>query len=186
MIKKNIFYERAEDYIFLVLFFLIFSFSIIFIIRPTLKTLFALKRELKELEEINQSYEQKILIFAQIQQFFENNREKIHLLKEAVPDKPNLSKVIDDINKTSSESSFLLKTINVESVNLKENKEKKHNYLILNIEGETDFSKIISFSEELLKQRRLKMIEKLIITENQETSPSGLLKFQMEVKSSYL
>jgi len=187
MIKKDIFYSKIQDYTFLVLFFLIFSFSIIFIIRPTLKTLFLLEKELKDLEEINRIYDQKILMISQIQYFFENNREKIPLIKDAVPHKPNLAKVIDDVNQNSSESGIVIKKMSTATTNLKEDKEKKYNNLILNIEGEADFSKIMIFYEELLKKRRLKMIEQLIITKEKEsTSSSDLLKFQMEVSVIYI
>jgi len=186
MIQKDIFYKKAKDYTFSVLFFLIFSFSIFFIIRPTLVTLFSLKKQAKDLEEINQIYDQKIVMIAQVQQFLENNREKLPLLKEAIPDKPNLAKVIDDLNKVSSGSGLVFKKINAGATNLKEAKEKKYNQLVLTVEGEGDFPQMINFLEELLKQRRLKMVEKLIITKNQEGSPSGLLKVQMEIKTGYL
>lgn len=186
MIKKDIFSKKVQDYTFSVLFFLIFSFSIFFIIRPTLTTLFSLKKQAKDLEELNQFYDQKIVMIAQVQQFLENYREKLLLLREAIPDKPNLAKVIDDLNKVSSESGFLFKKIDMGETSLKEAKEKKYNQLVLNIEGEADFLKISNFLEELLKQRRLKMVEKLIITQNKESSPSGLLKVEMEINASYL
>jgi len=186
MIKKDIFYKKANDYTFSVLFFLVFSFSIFFIVRPTLKTLFSLKKQAKDLEEVNQIYDQRIVMIANLQQFLENNREKLPLLKEVIPDKPNLAKVIDDFNKVSSESGFLFTKINTEEISLKEAKEKKYKQVVLNIEGETDFEKMINFLEGLLKQRRLKMIEKLIVTKSEESSPSGLLKIQMEIKAGYL
>jgi len=188
MIKKDIFSKKVQDYTFSVLFFLIFSFSIFFIIRPTLTTLFSLKKQVKDLEELNQFYDQKIVMIAQVQQFLENNREKLPLLKEAIPDKPNLAKVVDDLNKVSSESGFLFKKIDMgeTSLKVKEAKEKKYNQLVLTVEGEGDFPQIINFLEEFLKQRRLKMVEKLIITQNKESSPSGLLKVEMKISASYL
>jgi len=186
MIKKDIFYKKANDYTFSILFFLVFSFSIFFIIRPTLKTLFSLEKQAKDLEEINQIYDQKIIMIANIQQFLENNRDKLPLLKEAIPDKPNLAKIIDDLNKISSTSGFIFKKISTGEINLKEAKEKKYNELVLNIEGDADFKQMINFFEQLLKQRRLKMIEKLSITKSEEGSFSGLLKVQMEIKASYL
>jgi len=185
MIKKDIFYKKA-DYTFSVLFFLFFSFSTFFIIRPTLKTLFSVKKQAKDLEEVDQIYDKKITMIAKVQQFIENNREKLPLLKEAIPDKPNLAKVIDDLEKASSESGFLFKKIDMGETNLKKTKEKEYNQLVLNIEGEADFSKIFNFLERLLKQRRLKMIDKLIIKKNNESSPSGLLKVEMEINASYL
>jgi Tfp pilus assembly protein PilO len=145
MIKKDIFSKKVQDYTFSVLFFLIFSFSIFFIIRPTLKTLFSLKKQAKDLEEVDQFYDQKIVMIAQVQQFLENNREKLPLLKEAIPDKPNLAKVVDDLNKVSSESGFLFKKIDMGETSLKEAKEKKYNQLVLNIEGEADFSQSLIF-----------------------------------------
>lgn len=186
MIKKDIFHPRIKDYTFSILFFLIFSFFIFFIIRPTLLTLTFLKREETDLKKINQIYDEKILGFSQLQQFLENNRDKLPYLMEAVPDKPNLSKVIDDLDKASSRSGIILKKVDTKEVNLKALRQKKYNTVSFNLESTADFDQLISFLEILLNQRRLKSIEKLIITKDEISSSSGQLQIQMKIKMSHL
>jgi len=186
MIKKNFLNKESQEYTFLILFFLIFSFSVFFVIRPTLVTLFSLRKQIEDLEELNKIYDQKIAMIIQLQKFLENNREKLPLLKEAIPDRPNLAEVIDDVNKASSESGLLLRKIDTGEISLKELKEKKYNQLVLNIEGEADFLNISSFLEVLLNQRRLKMVEKLTITKNKESSPASLLKVDLKLNAGYL
>jgi len=186
MINKDIFNKRITDYTYLIFFFLLFSFSIFFIIRPTLITLFSLKKELSDLENVNKIYDDKIINFSQLQQYLENNRDKLIYLKEAVPDRPNLNKIIDDLYKSASISGLTFKKMGVSEVSLKEEKEKKYHTVILNIETVSDFNQMMVFLENLLNQRRLKSIQKLLINRNQEGTSSAELKIEMKIDASYL
>jgi len=186
MTKEKIFNKKITDYTFSVLFFLFFSFSIFFIIRPTLSTLFSLKKQAQDLELINQIYDGKIIIFSNLQQFLENNRDKIPYLNEAIPEKPNLSKIIDDLDKVSSESGFTFKKINTAEISLKAAKDKKYNTAVFDIEGVSDFDQMMSFLEGLLNQRRLKLPEKILVERNKESSFSGQLKIKMRIKAGFL
>jgi Tfp pilus assembly protein PilO len=186
MINKNIFNKKMTDYTYLVMFFLFFSFSILFIIRPTLVTLFSLKKELFDLENVNKIYDDKIINFSQLQQYLETNRDKLIYLKEAVPDKPNLNKIIDDLYKSASISGLTFKRMSAPEVNLKEEKEKKYNTVVFNIETVSDFNQMMVFLENLSNQRRLKSIQKLLVSRNQEGSPSAQLKVEMKIEVGYL
>jgi len=186
MINKNIFEKKMINYTYLIIFFLIFSFSIVFIIRPTLITLFSLNKELSDLEKINKVYDDKIINFSQLQQYLETNRDKLVYLKESIPDKPNLNKIIDDLYKSSSMSGLIFKKVSVPEVNLKEEKEKKYNTVVFNVETFSDFSQIMSFLEILLNQRRLKSIQRLSVNRNKEASPSSQLKVEIKIEVGYL
>jgi len=187
MINKNIFdRKKITDYSYSILFFLFFSFSIFFIIRPTLVTLFSLKKELFDLENVNKIYDDKIINFSQLQQYLETNRDKLIYLKEAVPDKPNLNKIIDNLYKAASVSGITFKSMNAPEVSLKEEKEKKYNTVVFNIETISDFNQMMVFLEGLLNQRRLKSIQKLSVSHNEEGTSSAQLKVEMKIEMGYL
>jgi len=186
MIGKNIFIKKANDYSYLIIFFLLFAFSVFFIIRPTLVNLFSLKRELLDLENINRIYDDKIINFGQLQQFLETNRESLVYLDEAIPDKPNLNKIIDDLYKTASGSGLTFDSLNTPEVNLKEKQSKQYQPIVFDIQMSTDFDKMMIFLENLLNQRRLKSIKKLLVSATEESSPSSELKINMQIEVGYL
>jgi len=186
MINKNIFQKKIFDYSYLIMFFLFFSFSIFFIIRPTLITLFSLKKEYLDLENINRIYDEKIINFSQLQQYLETNREKLPYLKEAMPDRPNLNKIIDDLYKVASLSGLVFKNINTPSISLKEATEKNYKSINFDINAVSDFDQMMSFIENLLEQRRLKLIKKLTISQSEEGTSSSQLKIEMKVETGYL
>jgi len=187
MINKNTFdRKKITDYSYSIMFFLFFSFSILFIIRPTLVTLFSLKKELTDLENVNRIYDDKIINFSQLQQYLETNRDKLIYLKEAIPDKPNLNKIIDNLYKAASVSGITFKSMSAPEVSLKEEKEKKYNTVVFNIETVSDFNQMMVFLESLLSQRRLTSVQKLSVSRNQEGSSSAQLKVEMKIEMGYL
>ena len=186
MINKNIFNKKMTDYTYLVMFFLFFSFAIIFIIRPTLVTLFSLKKEFTDLENVNRIYDDKITNFSQLQQYLEINRDKLIYLNEAIPDKPNLNRIIDNLYNVASVSGISFKSMSAPEVSLKEEKEKKYNTVVFNIETVSDFNQMTVFLEGLLNQRRLKSIQKLSISHNEEGTSSAQLKVEIKIEMGYL
>lgn len=188
MITKKIFSKKVTDYTFAVLFFMIFSFFIIFAIKPSLTTAVALKREEYDLRRIDEIYENQIINIADIQSLMEQNREKLPLLTMAVSDYPKVNKLIDDIQKAGNKSLFSIKKASIGEVNLFNTQRNKLQTLHLTIEGNSDFETLSNFIETLLNQRRLKTIRKMVINKNQDEqgSPSAMLKVTMEIEVYYL
>lgn len=150
----------------------------------------SLKKEEVDLKAIDSKYENNILNIAAVQSLMEEHREELPLLTDAISSHPQVNKMIDDIKKASDQTSFVLKKAGIGEVNLLDTKNKKLQSLHLTIEGTSDFDTMMKFIQSLLSQRRLKTIEKIVITNSpvQEglASSSGQLRIVMDVEAYYL
>lgn len=189
-ITKKIFTKKATDYTFTILFFLIFSLFILFAIKPSLTTAVSLKKEESDLKIIDSKYESNIINIVSVQSLMEEHREKLPLLTDAISDHPQVNKMIDDIKKASDQTAFVIKKAGIEEVSLLDTKNKKLQTLLLTIEGSSDFDILMKFIQSLSNQRRLKTIEKIVITNSgnleSQASSSGQLKVIMNVEAYYL
>ncbi len=184
-IIKNVFSQKTLDYTFAILFFLVSSFSIIFVITPTLRTAFSLKKQEKELININDIYDQRIVNIATIQSQMEINRENLKYLDQAVPLNPEVNKLVDDVKKIAEKDSFFITKANISDVNLKQTT-KKIEKVSISLEGRTNYENLLTFINDLLEQRRIKTIEKLIINKDNESSDSGQLNVSFVINGFYL
>lgn len=190
-ISKKIFTKKRTDYTFTILFFLIFSLFILFAIKPSLSTAAELKREESDLRRIDSIYEGNIVNMLSIQSLIESHRDEIPLLTDAISDHPQVNKMIDDIKKVSDQTSFVINKASIGEVNLLDTKNKKLQSLHLTIEGSSDFDNLMKFIQALSNQRRLKTIQKMVITKgfdnpDNPASKSGQLKVVMDLEAYYL
>lgn len=185
---KKIFTKKTKDYGFMIVFFLIFSFFVLFVIRPNLTTVFNLQRERDQLVQLDQDYERAIFNIVSIQSSLERNRESFPLLNDAVPSAAQVNRVIDDITKIASSSSFDIKKIDINQISLKESADKNeaHSYQVF-LESTADFNTTRRFINDLLKQRRLKTLKTLNLEQdNKESTQSSFLRIKLEIEGHYL
>ncbi len=185
---EKIFTKKTKDYSFIIVFFLIFSFFVLFVIRPNLTTVFNLQRERDQLAQLDQDYERAIFNIVSIQSSLERNRESFPLLNDAVPSAAQVNRVIDDITKIASSSSFDIKKIDINQISLKEStdKNKTHSYQVF-LESTADFNTARKFIDDLLQQRRLKTLQTLNFEQdNKESTQSSLLRIKLEIEGHYL
>lgn len=185
-ITKKIFSQKTSNYTFAILFFLIFSAFIIFAIKPSLTVVASLKKEELDLKRIDSVYEEIVTQMVKTQTFMEENRDRLPLLREALPDRPSVNKIIDDIKNVSSDSSLIVKKTTVSEVNLKSDNKKDLNKLHLALEANASFENTLKFIQELFKQRRLKTIQEIKINGEKKASPDGQLKIEMQIDGYYL
>ncbi|MFN4212604.1 MAG: type 4a pilus biogenesis protein PilO [Microgenomates group bacterium] len=185
-IFKNIFSKKTTDYTFAVLFFLIFSIFIIFAIKPSLTTVFSLKKEESDLKRIDALYEDKIVNIASIQSQIEENREDLPLLDQALPSYPQVTKMIDDVKTIAEESSIMIKKADVSNVNLFAANKKNLEKVKITVEGVGSFEDILKLTSNLFNQRRLKTIKKMIISSDMESTTAAQLKVTLEIEGYYL
>jgi len=111
--------KKIQNYSYHIFFFLAFSFFIIFAIQPNLSTAFRLQKELQGLRLQNKKSEEVILQIVNYQSLMEEYRDSLSVLDEAVPSTPELAKVVDEISKTASDSGLVVKSLTIESIDLK-------------------------------------------------------------------
>lgn len=184
-ISKSIFVKKTSDYIFIIFFLLIFSIFIIFAIKPSLTTAFSLKKEELDLKKVDRIYEETIRNIISIQTQIEENRDNLFLLSQSISEHPEVNKIIKDIKKTADKNSLTINKASIVDVNLSStNKELQDVRLMMEVT--TNFDNLKQFMTDLLFQRRLKVIESLVINRDRESSASGDLKVVLTIDGFYL
>lgn len=185
---RNFFSKKTKDYTYAILFFFTFSFFVYFVIRPNLISVFSSNTQVEELQKTDRLYEIQIDKIVDIQTALETNRENLGLLQESIPLRPELNKILDDIDKTVKEHNIVVERMNVENLNLKDSA-KEQRLKLVNITGSFfgSFEDIYGFIKGLHSQRRLKMIKQLQLdVEKGNATSSSLLKMSLKIQGYYL
>jgi len=185
VLLKSIFGKKSGDNIYVIFFLLIFSIFIIFAIKPSLMTAYSLKKEEIDLTKIDQVYEEKINNITLIQTQIEENRDNLPLLNQSISEQPEVNKVIEDIKKIADKNSLVINKATIIDINFsKTNKEKQN--VKLQMEATTSFDNLRQFIRDIFDQRRLKLIDNLVINRDKESTNSGNLKVDLTINGYYL
>lgn len=189
-VKKILGQKRIRDYTYAILFLLISSFFAIFVIRPVLSVAFALQREAKDLEQINETFEKNIQSVVKLQSELESVRADKHVVEEALPDSPQLRSVIEDLRRVETETGVVYISINVNDITLKSSQSQPEpglQTLQVELVMQSDFGQAIRLIDNLTNQRRLKSISKLNIVRDTRIGESAqVLKLTMSIDGYYL
>lgn len=196
--------KRVRDYSFPVVFFLIFSVFIFFAIRPNLVTAFSLQKELDELRIQDDQYERVILNIVNYQTVIEKTRDDLPLLKQAIPESPEIFAMVRDIKNGASESGIIINDLDISDVTLKQGKgvgpsvapvpvakakgtEDENKKYTVRFQVSSNFAEVKDFIARLINQRRMKIIEHMdIVSGGQQGSQSATFNVSFVVDGYYL
>jgi Tfp pilus assembly protein PilO len=180
--------KKAKDYTYAVIFFLIFSFFIFFVIRPNLVNVFSLQEELGKLRIMDAGYENVIKKIINIQTFLETNRSDLYLLDQAVSSTPQINKLVQDIETAASASGIIVTQINISKIDLKDKAVRtSKNVLTVNIATHTGFKEARVFVDSLISGRRLKTLKSITLDRNEKgSSSSAELDIKIDLEGYYL
>lgn len=151
--------QDVKDYSYAILFFVISAFFAFAIIKPVLSVAISLQKEADELKTINETYEKNISKILELQSDLESIREKKYLLEKALPNKPHLQEVINDIQQAARDEKILIQILGIQGTNLK-NSQNIHGLITismqLNIKG--NFTQVNRFIHNVSGQKRIKKI----------------------------
>lgn len=184
-LTKAIFSKKTRDYTFSILFMVIFSLFVMLAIKPSLTTATSLKREEEDLSKVDSVYESKIADISSIQSQIENNREDLYLFDEAVSKYPEVNKMVQDIKTIADKDKLFIKKANIADVNLLKSQKTIDN-VRLTIEGKTTFGDLTNFFNDLMSQRRLKLVNHVLINRDLESTGAGQLNVVMSIDGFYL
>lgn len=187
-ILKNFFNKKTQDYTYAVAFFFIFSFFIFYVIRPNLISVFEIRSKIDQLNKINSLYREQIDKIIEIQSALEESRDDLVLLKEAIAEKPEVNKVLSDVNVSTEGSKITPERVNIADINLKDKGSTgKLKSFIINMDLKGSFEDTTEFIKKIYDQRRLKLIQELDLTRDEkQSSDSSILKIKLEVEGYYL
>jgi len=164
ILLKQLLGKKVRDYGFVVFFLFIFSFFIIFIIKPNISLVFKLSREKTYLDQLDKNYENVIIDIVNLQSEMEKVRSNLEIIDQALPDRVRIDKVVDELNKSASVSSVLIKKLTFSNFSLIDKvNDKKLNKIQFSIEFLGNFKNTLDYMKLITKQRRLKVINQIII-----------------------
>lgn len=180
--------KNVKDYLYLAIFFLIFSIFIIFVIRPVVVTAFALKGQEKELQTKNLAYTQAIAHANSNLLVLEEVRDRIFLIDNAIPNSPQINKVVNDIQEASNQSSLTLNNLFLpDKVNYKDPKNKDFKTVRVSVKENGSFESVIDMINILYNQQRLKNIDSMdIFNQTIVSTESATLEVQVDIIGFYL
>lgn len=184
-ISKSIFVKKNSDYVFIIFFLLIFSVFIIFAIKPSLTTAFSLRKEEADLKKINQIYEERINNIISIQSQIEVNRDNLPLLNQSISEHPEVNKIIEDIKKIADKKSLAINKASITDINLSSTNQELQDVKLI-MEVGVSFDNLKQFMTDLFAQRRLKIINNVVINRDKESSSSSDLKVVLTIDGFYL
>ncbi len=118
-----------------------------------------------------------------IQSQIEKNRGRLHILDQAIPDGPEINKVLNDLWELKP---FYIQKANIDEVNLVQANNNSFRQLKIAIEGVGSFEDSLKMLRNMFAQRRLKMVDKIVISKDPESTQSSRLKINMVVEAYYL
>ncbi len=180
--------KKVRDYIYISIFFILFSIFILFAIKPALTTAFSLKKEEEELKEKNLTYQKAISDANNNLYVLEDVRDKLYLIDESISNSPQINKVVDDIENASIDSSLFLKNIFVsEKIDYIDLKKTDFKEVRVNLESQGSFTDVLNMVKVINAQRRLKLIDNIEFFNQTEISTnSGSLDIKSEIIGFYL
>lgn len=180
--------KKVRDYIYISIFFILFSIFILFAIKPALTTAFSLKKEEEELKEKNLTYQKAIADANNNLYVLEDVRDKLFLIDESISNSPQINKVVDDIENASIDSSLLLKNIFVsEKIDYIDLKKTDFKEIRVNLESQGRFADVLNMVKVINAQRRLKLIDNIeFFNEIEISTNSGSLDIKSEIVGFYL
>lgn len=184
-ISKSIFEKKGGEYVYIVFFLIIFSVFIIFAIKPSLNTAYSLKKEEVDLTKVDQVYEEEINNITLIQTQIEENRDNLPLLKQSISEQPEVNKIVEDIKKIADKNSLTINRASIIDINFSKTNTEKQN-VKLQMEATASFENLRHFMTDIFAQRRLKSIDELVISRDNESSDSGNLKVNLIINGYYL
>ncbi|MBI2611801.1 type 4a pilus biogenesis protein PilO [Candidatus Gottesmanbacteria bacterium] len=178
--------EKNTGYLMILLSFLSLSFFGIFAIRPTILTAFTLYKEIGDLREINNRYEDKITDVVRAQSEYEQIRDDIPLIYETLPTTPKFPLLISTFEKLATSSSLVLEDMEVDPLPIAPMPESINDLTPFNVKLKLsgDYKNTYTFITNMLNYQRLVYIENMMIA-TEEATTSGLLTIDFTLTSYY-
>lgn len=185
---KKIFTKKTIDYTYTILFLIIFSFFIFFVIRPNLLSIFQANKKIDDLRRDNNFLEKQVQNLVSIQSSLEANRDDISVLGEAISKMPQVNKLLEDLNSSIKDNNLVIDKLTIVDINLKKSqKEDTLKSVVFNVILKGSFDDFVKLTKDLYSQRRIKMVQSAVIgRDTKESSTSGLLNVEMNIEGYYL
>jgi Tfp pilus assembly protein PilO len=177
--------KKTHSYFTLTISFFTLTFFILFAIRPTLLTAVNLTKKVSDLKKLNIDYENKIgnIILAQIE--YEQIRENLIYVEDALPKSSSFHSFARRIEEFANQSDLSISQFSIDPVPVtKPNSTGQYFGYGFSITGIGAYEDIFDFISHLTNWRRIVTIENLDIS-RQSGTVSGQLRMNLKGKTYY-
>lgn len=169
----------TRSYASLILFFLTISFFIAFAIRPTIKTMVSLNKQIQDGRITNEALQQKINALSIAQNEYTSLQPSFNLIYSSLPENPMVGEFLKMIEKVATASSISIGSLQVQPVKLLEQKNIEEQGFSLreltfsmNIEGK--YQSLRDFVEILRRIQRVVSLDNVAIAPSRATKDNSL------------
>lgn len=192
--KKIISYltsQKSKDYSYLIAFFITFSFFVFALIRPNLLEIFSSVEKIDQMKTVNSFYDKEINKSLALQSEMEKVAPELFIVEQAVPKSPQINKLLYDIRTLIEENNLVIEKMHISDINLTDSSKRNALKAVkVNVLLNGQFEGIRGFLNSANDQRRLKIIERAVISRDEDSSKSasvsGALKLEVNVIGYYL
>lgn len=167
----NQFYQRPIAKVSLELFLSIglILFLTLFAIRPTLVTMSDLIKEIEDKEELNQDLSNKVAALNTAQSVFTSNEQRLFVLDQAIPSKPDIIRNLKILEKLATESRVVITGASIQELPPTESIVPEFNQttkqtLPISITVIGDYLSIKEFTDRILNNRRAFQIDTVVFS----------------------
>lgn len=178
-----------------ILSFLVVSLFLWYAIRPTMQTIFSLRREIADNIAVSKQMEEKISALVQAQATYQSITTKLPLLSQALPKDPNPVPLLLSLNNLAEITQATISSIQLPRTELvspqatlsgeEQDRPLASFFITLTVDG--TFEQVTSFLNGVIELRRIVSVESIslspIITEIQE---APLVRLVTKIQAHYL
>lgn len=182
---KKLFTKKTRDYTYAIAFFFIFSFFVLFVIRPNILSVVSAQAKIEQLKIANSVYDGQIERVINLQSILESSREDLQILRQAIASSAEVKKLFSDIYVSIEESKLESEKVELGEVNLKKtgNNQNTIKSLTVKVNVNGDFEGFMEFMNNIYNQRRLKRTKSFSISRGDDSTQSARLKMKIEVEA---
>lgn len=161
--------EKAQYYTMLAFTLAALSFFGIFAINPTLSTITELKKKLADMQFVFEKYTEKAQNLSILQDAYRSLSGDLHVINDAMPQNPEVPKLIAQINALLSKSNLQatsLSTLGVEITQERQLSNKNASSFAFTLNATGAYEDMLSFVQSLTHINRLITIESLSISKD--------------------
>lgn len=186
--------KQATAFMMIILSLFTISFFGIFAIRPTLKTIVELNRQIQDAKQVNDTLQKKIDNLVKAQEEYQFIKEFVPQIDEALPNKPNIAYVVNKIENLTNDKGATISALDIGTVTYKKDalpEEQSPESISgatpvkISMQLNGTYASFSSFLDSLLKMRRTVTSNSLNIALDQ-VNKNTTLSLGLDLEAYYL
>ena len=185
--------KKVKDYSYLILTFFTAAFFAYAAIKPTLKTIISLRRQILDGREVDTKLQKKITALSLGQETISNIGNDLPYVEEVIPNRPAIDFLVKQLENLALANSVSFNSLSFGAVPLRgtvtlgKSVKTKDDLgdILINLRVKGNFGNLISFLEKAGKLRRLLVIDNFSISKGKSEADEKVLSLTAHSKAFY-